>query len=208
MQAKEKGLAMDSRSGPAGAASGLSRLLPREVKFILNRTRSLCFYLKVVLIRHQDFQHKVLYVINFFWVSFISQKNFDILIFPRRNLCIIAGWNQEVSEHQELVIRELLLVLLPVVVVGPPEIGQRFLHSHLPAQLGWSSVSQGPQLHTKTNVGHNCSVPPRVGADPEDGRALGNSAQEFNFHSSGYSFDQGHDYKKDSWTYNFELGNI
>lgn len=104
------------------------------------------------------------------------------------HLCIIAGWNQEVSEHQELVICELLLVLLPVVMVGPPEIGQCFLHSHLPAQLGWSSVSQGSQLHTKTNVGHNkhnCSVPPRAGADPDDRRALGNSAQDFNFHSSG-----------------------
>lgn len=58
------------------------------------------------------------------------------------HLCIVAGWNQEVSEHQELVICELLLVLLPVVVVGPPEIGERFLHSHLPAQ--WDgAVSQG-----------------------------------------------------------------
>lgn len=75
MQAKEKGLAMDSRSGPAGAALGLPRLLPGEEKFLLNRIKSLRLYWKVVLIRHQDFQHKVLYMINFFWVSFISQKN-------------------------------------------------------------------------------------------------------------------------------------
>ena len=63
---EEKGLAMDSRSGPAGAASGLPWLLPGEEKFLLKRTTSLGLYLKVVLLRHQDFQHKVLYMINFF----------------------------------------------------------------------------------------------------------------------------------------------
>lgn len=35
--------------------------------------RSLCLYSTVVLIRHQDFQHKVLYMISFFWVYF-AQK--------------------------------------------------------------------------------------------------------------------------------------
>ena len=45
-----------------------------EVKFFLNRTRSLCLYLKVALIRHQDFQHKVFYVINFFEFPLFHRK--------------------------------------------------------------------------------------------------------------------------------------
>ena len=53
---------------------GLPQLLPGEVKFFLNRTRSLCLYLKVVLIRHQDFQHKVLYMINFFEFPLFRRK--------------------------------------------------------------------------------------------------------------------------------------
>lgn len=51
---------------PSRCSLGLPRLLPGEEKFLLKRTRSLGLYLKVVLIRHQDFQHKVLYMINFF----------------------------------------------------------------------------------------------------------------------------------------------
>lgn len=73
-------------------------------------------------------------------------------------------------------------------MVGPPEIGQSFLHSHLPAKLGRNSVSQGPQLHTKTNVGYDKNNYYHQGLEQTqriDKSALGNSAQDFNFHSSG-----------------------
>lgn len=44
---------------------------------------------------------------------------------------VVAGGDQQVGQHQQLVVCELLLMLLPVVVVRPPEVGQRFLHGHL-----------------------------------------------------------------------------
>lgn len=46
-------------------------------------------------------------------------------------LCIVTGGNQQVSQNQQLVICELLLVLLPVVVMSPPEVRQRLLYGHL-----------------------------------------------------------------------------
>lgn len=44
---------------------------------------------------------------------------------------VVTGGDQQVGQHQQLVVCELLLMLLPVVVVRPPEVGQRFLHGHL-----------------------------------------------------------------------------
>lgn len=55
-------------------AVGLPRLLPGEVKFFLNRTRSFSLYLKVVLIRHQYFQCKVFYAINFFELPLLCRS--------------------------------------------------------------------------------------------------------------------------------------
>lgn len=37
-------------------------------------------------------------------------------------LCVVAGRHEEIGEDKQLVIRELLLVLLPVVMVCPSEI--------------------------------------------------------------------------------------
>lgn len=44
---------------------------------------------------------------------------------------VVTGGDQQVGQHQQLVVCELLLMLLPVVVVRPPEVRQRFLHGHL-----------------------------------------------------------------------------
>ena len=46
-------------------------------------------------------------------------------------LGIVAGGHQQVSQHQQLVISELLFVLLPVVMVSPAEVRQSLLHRHL-----------------------------------------------------------------------------
>lgn len=46
-------------------------------------------------------------------------------------LGIITGRDQQVSEDEQLVICELLLMLLPVVMVCPSEVWQGFLYSHL-----------------------------------------------------------------------------
>lgn len=46
-------------------------------------------------------------------------------------LGIVTGGDQQVSQDQQLVICELLLMLLPVVMVSPPKVRQSFLHSHL-----------------------------------------------------------------------------
>lgn len=62
VQARDKGLVRNPR------------LLPGEVKFFLNRTRSLRLYLKVVLIRHQYFQRKVFYAINFFELPLLCRS--------------------------------------------------------------------------------------------------------------------------------------
>lgn len=44
---------------------------------------------------------------------------------------VVTGGDQQVGQHQQLVVCKLLLMLLPVVVVRPPEVRQRFLHGHL-----------------------------------------------------------------------------
>lgn len=49
-------------------------------------------------------------------------------------LGVVTRGNQQVGEDQQLVICELLLVLLPVVVMSPPEVWQSFLYSHLEAE--------------------------------------------------------------------------
>lgn len=46
-------------------------------------------------------------------------------------LGVITGGDKQVSEDQELVICELLLMLLPVVMVSSSEVRQSFLYSHL-----------------------------------------------------------------------------
>lgn len=53
-------------------------------------------------------------------------------------LSIVTRGDQQVSEDQQLVVRELLLVLLPVVVMGAPEVGQGLLHGHLQRESDWS----------------------------------------------------------------------
>ena len=52
---------------------------------------------------------------------------------PRRKpwSCVVVGRDEQIGEHDELVVRELLLVVLPVVVVCAAEIRQRFLHRQL-----------------------------------------------------------------------------
>lgn len=65
---------------------GLPQLLPREVKFFLNRTRPLCMHLKVVLIRHQDFPDKVFYMINFFLSFLYFAERLPHPHFSRRSL--------------------------------------------------------------------------------------------------------------------------
>lgn len=75
------------------------------------------------------------------------------------NLCIVAGGHQEVGQHEQLVVRELLFVLLPVVVVGPPEIRQRLFHSHLQGrQSVLFSVTYGFKFRGKINVECNKSI--------------------------------------------------
>lgn len=49
---------------------------------------------------------------------------------------VVTGGDQQVGQHQQLVVCELLLMLLPVVVVRPPEVGQRLLHGHLETGTG------------------------------------------------------------------------
>lgn len=46
-------------------------------------------------------------------------------------LGVVTRRHQQVGEHQQLVVGEALPVLLPVVVVGAPELGQRLFHRHL-----------------------------------------------------------------------------
>lgn len=46
-------------------------------------------------------------------------------------LGVVTRRHQQVGEHQQLIVGEALPVLLPVVVVGAPELGQRLFHRHL-----------------------------------------------------------------------------
>ena len=44
---------------------------------------------------------------------------------------IVVGRNEQVSEHHQLIISKHLLVIMPVVVVGAPEVWQGLFHCHL-----------------------------------------------------------------------------
>ena len=48
---------------------------------------------------------------------------------------VVARRHQEVCEDRELVLGELLLVLLPVVLVGPLEVLQGLLNNHLKCEI-------------------------------------------------------------------------
>lgn len=50
------------------------------------------------------------------------------------DLSVVTGGDQQICEHQQLVICELLLVFLPVIMMSATEIRQGFLHSHLEKQ--------------------------------------------------------------------------
>lgn len=62
---------------------------------------------------------------------------------------IVTRGDQQVCEDQQLIIRELLLVLLPVVMMSPSEVGKGFLHSHL---NGLGVIKVGTQVHQQ--LGH------------------------------------------------------
>jgi len=64
-------------------------------------------------------------------------------------LGIVTGGDQQVSQDQQLVICELLLMLLPVVMVSPPKVRQSFLHSHL---NGLGVIEVSTQVHQQ--LGH------------------------------------------------------
>lgn len=66
------------------------------------------------------------------------------LVFVVRFLGIVTRGDQQVGEHQELVVCELLLVLLPVVMVSPPEVRQSLLHSHF---NGLGVIEVSTQVH-------------------------------------------------------------
>lgn len=53
---------------------------------------------------------------------------------------VVTGGDQQVGQHQQLVVCELLLMLLPVVVVRPPEVGQCFLHGHLGTSTSYGKL--------------------------------------------------------------------
>lgn len=46
-------------------------------------------------------------------------------------LGVVTGRHQQVGEHEQLIVGEALPVLLPVIVVSAPELGQRLFHRHL-----------------------------------------------------------------------------
>lgn len=46
-------------------------------------------------------------------------------------LGVVTGRHQQVGEHEQLIVGEALPVLLPVIVVSTPELGQRLFHRHL-----------------------------------------------------------------------------
>lgn len=59
-------------------------------------------------------------------------------------LSIITGGDEQVSEDEQLVVCELLLMLLPVVMVSPSEVGQSFLYSHF---NGLCVIEVSTQVH-------------------------------------------------------------
>lgn len=70
-----------------------------------------------------------------------SRKQIISLGFGREPVCVfitdlsvVTGGDQQICEHQQLVICELLLVFLPVIMMSATEIRQGFLHSHLEKQ--------------------------------------------------------------------------
>lgn len=46
-------------------------------------------------------------------------------------LGVVTRRHQQVGEHEQLIVGEALPVLLPVIVVSAPELGQRLFHRHL-----------------------------------------------------------------------------
>lgn len=58
-------------------------------------------------------------------------------------LGVVTGRHQQVGEHEQLIVGEALPVLLPVIVVSAPELGQRLFHRHLWAkQKKYNQVRQ------------------------------------------------------------------
>lgn len=108
-------------------------------------------------------------------------------------------------------------MLLPVVMMGPPEVWQRFFHSHLCSRQYWSASVMDLSSMTKQMLNttqSNCWAEHRVWAAAKVRRALGNTPS-----SPVLSFLQVwlifwpvsrlcHSYKNDSLTYSFELGKI
>ena len=81
----------------------------------------------------QNASHKKIYIFE----SLCLPPNFFNMLVIHSCSRVVARRHQEVCEDGELVLCEFLLVVLPVVLVGPLEVLQSLLNNHLQRNMRW-----------------------------------------------------------------------
>jgi len=68
-------------------------------------------------------------------------------------LCVVVGWDEKFSQHEQLVVGEFLLVVVPAVEVSPLERRQCLLHCQLITQTHlYTHMHTRTRMHARTRT--------------------------------------------------------